>query len=113
VRVSLSLGGRGRRGCKRFTGAEIEQTFIGALHLAFVGDGAEPGGLTVGITLTKIVPLHPLMSEKLKSSATGPRTGADTPPIQTALRMAGGSSMCESRQFPPPGGSWREGLGFS
>ena len=50
---------------ERFTGAEIEQTFIEALHLAFDKDG-EPGELTVGTALTEIVPLHSLMSEKIE-----------------------------------------------
>ena len=50
---------------ERFTGAEIEQAFIEALHLAFDED-AEPGELTVGTALTEIVPLHSLMSEKIE-----------------------------------------------
>jgi hypothetical protein len=50
---------------ERFTGAEIEQTFIEALHLAF-DEGGEPGELTVGTALTEIVPLHSLMSEKIE-----------------------------------------------
>ena len=50
---------------ERFTGAEIEQAFIEALHLAFDED-SEPGELTVGTALTEIVPLHSLMSEKIE-----------------------------------------------
>ena len=50
---------------ERFTGAEIEQTFIEALHLAFDEDG-EPGELTVGTALTEIVPLSQLMSDKIE-----------------------------------------------
>ena len=48
-----------------FTGAEIEQAYIDALHLAF-DEGEEPGELTVGTALTEIVPLHSLMGEKIE-----------------------------------------------
>ena len=50
---------------ERFTGAEIEQAFIEALHLAF-DEGGEPGELTVGPALIEIVPLHNLMGEKIE-----------------------------------------------
>ncbi len=52
---------------ERFTGAEIEQAYIDALHLAFDRDGGEPGELTVGEALTEIVPLHDLMAEKIEA----------------------------------------------
>ena len=54
------------RATETFTGAEIEQAFIDALHLAF-DEGGEPGELTVGTTLTEIDPLHALMGEKIEA----------------------------------------------
>jgi len=48
-----------------FTGAEIEQAYIDALHLAF-DEGGELGELTVGTALTEVVPLPALMSEKIE-----------------------------------------------
>ena len=42
---------------ERFTGAEIGQAFIEALHLAFDEEG-KPGELIVGTALAEIVPLH-------------------------------------------------------
>ena len=54
------------RATETFTGAEIEQAFIDALHLAF-DEGGEPGELTVGTALTEIVPLHALMGEKIEA----------------------------------------------
>jgi hypothetical protein len=65
---------------EKFTGAEIEQTFIEALHLAF-DEGGEPGELTVGTAL-----LHSLMGEKIEElrhwahGRTRHATHRDSPP---------------------------------
>jgi len=53
------------RACETFTGAEIEQAFIEAMHTAFA-EQREVNELDVGNALCNMVPLATLMGEEME-----------------------------------------------
>jgi hypothetical protein len=88
---------------ERFTGAEIEQTFIEALHLAF-DEGGEPGELTVG-TARPAALFDEREDREAAPMGTGPNTPRKPPrsPSEWGEEARPLSAHAGTKSSPPPG----------